>query len=72
MLKGNLKHSCNGYSVWYGIMPSHEIVSLFGPRMPIRLCSLQDFPPNLGVGLLHLLKRDIVPLSPWHLAVQGE
>ena len=72
ILDGNLKHSLKGSSVWYGIVPSQAMVSVWLPNSPNSLCSLQDLPPSIGSGLLHLLNRDIVPWSPLHFAVHGE
>ena len=54
------------------MVPSQDIVSVFFPKSPSSRCSLQDLPPSIGSGLLHLRNLDLVPRSPLHFAVQGE
>ena len=52
--------------------PSQDIISVLGPSNPNSRCFLHVFPPGFGSGLLHLRNRDLNPISPLHLAVQGE
>ena len=52
--------------------PSQDIISVLGPSNPSSRCFLHVLPPGFGSGLLHLRNLDLNPMSPLHLAVQGE